>query len=226
MLYDELVQPGEYICHHGIKGQKWGIRRYQNADGSLTEEGRRRYMSDIKRLRQKGSKVKTHKQSHNLWDKKGTIYSKIIGEENISKLRDKRNAITQANKKWWEKLEQKANSYLSNEKNILEYTKKAGYSNSDTNNLSNIFGTNNISTIRDFILENMAESGDDGIYDLKAMGLYDKEMSKLHTNLDKSLNDLRTFEKQLTQMIYGPSASQADDVDVSYALHVYTNRHN
>ena len=24
MLYDELVQPGEYICHHGIKGQKWG----------------------------------------------------------------------------------------------------------------------------------------------------------------------------------------------------------
>lgn len=28
------------LCHHGIKGQKWGVRRYQNADGSLTAKGR------------------------------------------------------------------------------------------------------------------------------------------------------------------------------------------
>lgn len=32
-----------YICHHGIKGQKWGVRRYQNPDGSLTDQGRKRY---------------------------------------------------------------------------------------------------------------------------------------------------------------------------------------
>ena len=35
-----------YLAHHGIQGQKWGIRRYQNEDGSLTEEGRRRYGLD------------------------------------------------------------------------------------------------------------------------------------------------------------------------------------
>lgn len=29
--------------HHGIKGQKWGVRRYQNEDGGLTPEGRKRY---------------------------------------------------------------------------------------------------------------------------------------------------------------------------------------
>lgn len=32
-----------YIAHHGIKGQKWGVRNYQNADGSLTTLGRARY---------------------------------------------------------------------------------------------------------------------------------------------------------------------------------------
>lgn len=31
------------LYHHGIMGQKWGRRRFQNEDGSLTEEGRRRY---------------------------------------------------------------------------------------------------------------------------------------------------------------------------------------
>lgn len=34
---------GPYIAHHGIKGQKWGIRRFQNEDGTLTPEGRIRY---------------------------------------------------------------------------------------------------------------------------------------------------------------------------------------
>ena len=31
------------LSHHGIKGQKWGIRRYQNPDGSYTAAGRKRY---------------------------------------------------------------------------------------------------------------------------------------------------------------------------------------
>lgn len=34
--------------HHGIKGMKWGVRRYQNADGSLTAEGQKRYNRDIR----------------------------------------------------------------------------------------------------------------------------------------------------------------------------------
>ena len=33
------------LQHHGIKGQKWGVRRYQNADGSLTSDGKKRYGS-------------------------------------------------------------------------------------------------------------------------------------------------------------------------------------
>lgn len=31
------------ICHHGIKGQKWGVRRFQNEDGTRTLKGKQRY---------------------------------------------------------------------------------------------------------------------------------------------------------------------------------------
>jgi hypothetical protein len=31
-----------YLVHYGIKGMKWGVRRYQNADGSYTDAGRKR----------------------------------------------------------------------------------------------------------------------------------------------------------------------------------------
>lgn len=40
------------LYHHGVKGQKWGVRRYQYADGSLTPEGKKR-----RRVSQKSSKV-------------------------------------------------------------------------------------------------------------------------------------------------------------------------
>lgn len=34
------------LYHHGIKGQRWGVRRYQNQDGTLTAAGKKRYRTD------------------------------------------------------------------------------------------------------------------------------------------------------------------------------------
>ncbi len=42
----EYYQYKSELSHHGIKGQKWGIRRFQNKDGTLTNEGRERYNED------------------------------------------------------------------------------------------------------------------------------------------------------------------------------------
>lgn len=42
-----------YLAHYGIKGMKWGVRRYQNKDGSLTAAGKKKYKSQGERLRAK-----------------------------------------------------------------------------------------------------------------------------------------------------------------------------
>lgn len=48
------------LQHHGIKGQKWGVRRFQNKDGSLTEAGRKRQNGerDMKRVEENTKAIK------------------------------------------------------------------------------------------------------------------------------------------------------------------------
>lgn len=43
VYYVSGIPFGNELYHHGIKGQKWGVRRYQNEDGSLTPAGKERY---------------------------------------------------------------------------------------------------------------------------------------------------------------------------------------
>lgn len=61
------------LYHHGVKGMKWGRRRYQNKDGSLTPAGRSRYGStssghESRRASKYESKARTAKESAREWD--------------------------------------------------------------------------------------------------------------------------------------------------------------
>lgn len=50
------------LYHHGIKGQKWGVRRYRNPDGSLTEAGKKRLKRKEDRLNSENRYEKTARQ--------------------------------------------------------------------------------------------------------------------------------------------------------------------
>lgn len=52
------------LYHHGVKGQKWGVRRFVNPDGTLTPEGKRRYgTTENFRAAQELKKAKSERRS-------------------------------------------------------------------------------------------------------------------------------------------------------------------
>lgn len=59
--YEKPLSPQEYLMHYGVKGMKWGVRRYQNYDGSYTRKGLERYHkveSDYETAKSKADEIR------------------------------------------------------------------------------------------------------------------------------------------------------------------------
>lgn len=57
------------LYHHGVKGMKWGQRRYQNKDGTLTNAGKKRYNKELEKLKQEQKVLKNKQRTQAKIDK-------------------------------------------------------------------------------------------------------------------------------------------------------------
>ena len=96
----------DYLAHHGILGMKWGVRRYQNKDGSYTELGRKHYGHE-KRQSQK---------------KYGGLFTKKTPEEKAAAQERKARSKIDALKR---KIEENEDEIVENSRSANEYAKKA-----------------------------------------------------------------------------------------------------
>lgn len=73
------------LKHHGVKGQKWGVRRYQNKDGSLTPAGRRKQATYDKAKKAYENRDKISKE---YFDQRRKLpRDQLFRDENLAKTR-------------------------------------------------------------------------------------------------------------------------------------------
>jgi len=110
----------EDLTHHGILGQKWGVRRFQNPDGTLTEAGKRRYdKMDEKWVDKKASKI--HSSTYNKSKKE---MDKFVKKD----MKDMRGAtaVNTYNRKLAEVMRTKTSNIRSPSGKVVEWVAKRG----------------------------------------------------------------------------------------------------
>lgn len=78
--------PEQELYHHGIKGMHWGVRRYQNKDGSLTPAGKKRYSDDPGLKSVDSAKIKLQSAKRTA-KKAGNHYNVVSTDENWKRYR-------------------------------------------------------------------------------------------------------------------------------------------
>lgn len=218
-MSDYLDYRNSFLAHHGILGQKWGIRRFQNKDGSLTSAGRYRYgirekayakrktqVDNAKRFaeEQRDDALKHAKLARNNYNNFVRDYVKpkdgwkkfaidALGREYEKELRDE-VAFNMNVASRYSGLERPENTYkvynANNDASIAEYTRKAK---EDPNLSFRINGNDLVVTIK----HTVADPG-------------------LNYDIFKKHVETGEYQKAIEMLVYGRSLIEKQESDYLY----------
>lgn len=103
------------LYHHGIKGMRWGVRRFQNSDGSLTPAGRKRYDVDIDKAKERVKSAKKEETKASIAYNKATAGGLVYNKKATDALTKASNKVRYTKELvGYEKAKQKLNSETGN----------------------------------------------------------------------------------------------------------------
>lgn len=113
-----------YLAHHGIKGQKWGVRRFQNPDGSLTARGHQRYLNDLDyEMRSYVSSGHNARVTRQHYERKARLAKHKGNTDKASKYSQRAKDAGELERKEFEAYQAKGKEYLE----AISSLQKSGY---------------------------------------------------------------------------------------------------
>ena len=213
------------LQHHGIKGQKWGVRRYQYADGTYTPAGRKRYgviqnSSNAKRVvSMMGMKVKdvvntartqtTGRQYIDAYLKKGTTFSRIQTSKEFENFAFYATYKKADSDKYMGLFGKNLTSRANVEANKAEKLANASGNEDDLNTAKQLRNKANSMKVYQLKLDTVKKlkvPSDENASDITASLLKDSEFKK---NVIASINDSKEKMRRPTQQVLFKQAQNA-----------------